>query len=651
MKSKLAVVIALCGWLFPIVWLLLRKVEEQGYATYERKVFFVLIVVIPFVFTILGYLVNEREKTLARLKDSESGHRTIAQSLQLFKKTLETMQLGVTITDLQGTIIYSNPADAEMHGYTAEELQGKDVRIFSPSEMWHPMTEETIRSMRRWRRESINKRKDGGIFPVMLMSDVVTDAEGKGVGVITSCEDITPRKDFEEKIISLAHYDTLTNLPNRYLFHDRLAKAVASAYRYKRMMAILFIDLDHFKKINDTFGHGTGDKLLQRVADRLAICVRTSDSVARFSMDQPENVVARFGGDEFTVLLSEIASQGDAAKIAQRILDVMSRPLRVDERELFINASIGIALCPRDGSDVETLLRKADMAMFCAKESGRNSSQFYSDSMRDAKAERYSIESELRKAIERKEFQLYYQPQIDTFTGKITGVEALLRWERSDSMVISPSTFIDIAEETGLIIPIGEWVIRTACEQAKMWHTAGLDPVIVTVNISSIQFRQEGFVSTVSRILSDIGLDPRHLLFELTETVIMQRTEDALLKLVELRAMGLGLSIDDFGTGYSSLNYLRRFPLTTLKIDQSFVKDITYDTHSAAITKSIITLGHGLNLRVIAEGVETKPQAAFLGENGCDGMQGFLICRPLNVAQTTELLRKGDPFSLRDINH
>lgn len=590
-------------------------------------------------------MANGQKKTFRRLKKSEGKNRTVSQSFQLFRKALETMQLGVTITDLLGNIIYSNPADAEMHGYRVEELPGKEVRIFAPPEMWHPMTVEKIQSMKRWRRESTNVRKEGSTFPVMLMSDVVTDAEGNAVGVITTCEDITQRKDFEEKIINLAHYDTLTALPNRHLFHDRLTRAAAAASRYKRRMAVYFIDLDHFKKINDTFGHSMGDKLLQLVADRLAKCVRISDSVARLSADPAVNILARFGGDEFTILLPEITMIEDVAKIAQRLLDVLSPPFRIDERELFISASIGIALCPRDGTDVETLLRKADMAMFYAKESGRKSFSFYSDSMRDAKSQRYSIENELRKALERAEFQLYYQPQIDAITGKITGFEALLRWVRSDSEVVPPNVFIDIAEETGLIIPIGDWVIRTACEQSKTWHAAGFDGVAVTANISSIQFRQDSFVGTLERILSDVALAPRLLQLELTETSLMQRTGDTLTKLAELRAMGLGLSIDDFGTGYSSLNYLKQFPLTTLKIDQSFVRDVSYDYHSAAITKSIITLGHGLNLRVIAEGVETTPQAAFLHEHGCDGMQGFLICEPLSASHATELLKKDDSFS------
>jgi diguanylate cyclase (GGDEF)-like protein/PAS domain S-box-containing protein len=639
MKSKLAIAITSGGWFFPVLWLIIQNMEDQGYAMDEWYAQTFMIAAIPFVATFLGYLVNKREETYTSAKDPH-------HSIDPFKQTLETMQLGVTITDLQGIIIYSNPADAEMHGYTAEELTGKYASLFAPVEMSCPMPAEKIQSMKRWRRESINRRKDGSTFPVMLMSDVITDPQGNAVGLITTCEDITPRKEFEAKIINLAHYDTLTTLPNRYLFHDRLSQATASANRYKRIMAVLFVDLDHFKKINDTFGHGMGDKLLRKVADRLTGCVRSSDSVARVNKDLTGNVVARFGGDEFTVLLSEVTSQEDITGIAQRILDHLARPLRIDELELFIGASIGIALFPRDGNDVDTLLRKADMAMFHAKESGRNNFHFYSDSMSDTKSERFSIESDLRKALQRREFQLYYQPQVDIRTGKISGVEALLRWVRSDS-VVAPKAFLEIAEETGLIAPIGDWVIRTACEQGKRWREAGFDPMTVTVNISGIHFRQDGFVSSVSQILRDADLDPGHLQLELAETALIQGIEDALLKLGELRVMGVGLSIDDFGTGYSSLNYLKRFPLTTLKIDRSFIRDVTIDNRSAAITKSIITLGRGLNLKVVAEGVETRAQAAFLYENSCDRMQGFLISEPLDAARTTDFLRKDNAFPAR----
>lgn len=644
MKPKLSLAITLCGWLFPVAWLLLYRLEERLYVgVYEIKAFNVLVLLVPFVYTIIGYFVYEREKNFTRLKKSEVEYRLLSQELQLYSKALETMQLGVTLTDLEGKIIYSNPADLSMHGYDGDDIRGRSVNIFAPNTIWNPMTAEKIKMMKRWRRESVNVRKDGSKFPVMLMSDVVMDFAGNPVGVVTTCEDITHRKDYEAKILSLAHYDSLTSLPNRFLFQDRMSVAIAAASRQRQMLAVLFLDLDQFKKINDTLGHSTGDKLLEHVGRRLGKCVRPSDSVARFSTDPELHMLARFGGDEFTILLPGINQAEDAEKIAQRILDVLTKPFIIDDRELFINASIGIALYPRDGVDNETLLRKADMAMFHAKESGRKNFHFYCDSMMALKSERYSIESELRKALERNEFRLVYQPQIDIPTGRIMGFEALLRWLRSGNEV-SPNAFMSVAEETGLIVPIGDWVVRTACEQIKCWQEAGFDSlsVAVTVNISVIQYRQDGFVKAIAAILKEVGVDPRHLHLELTETTLMERTEEAIIKLGELRSMGLGISIDDFGTGYSSLNYLKRFPLTILKIDQSFVKEVNFDKQSAAITKSIIELGHGLNLTVIAEGVETKEQAEFLIENGCDGLQGYFISRPLSVEGATELLKKGD---------
>lgn len=392
MKSRLGLGIAACGWLFAIFLLAYRQLELKGYlGDYEATAFYALLIFIPFVYTFLGYMVAEREHILERLRESEEDLKNSIQSLQLFEKTLETMQLGVTVVNSEGKIIYCNPADAEMHGYSVDELTGQEARIFAHSELQQPMTKEQIKEIKSWRRECINIRKDGSIFPVILMSDVIVDAEGDAIGVITICEDITCRKQFEEKIANLSYYDTLTSLPNRFLFSDRMKIAIAVAARHERMMALLFIDLDHFKRVNDTFGHGMGDRLLQKVADRLTKCIRISDSVGRLSLITDENLVARFGGDEFIVLLSEVEQLQEVEIVARRIIDVLSEPLWLDDRELFINASVGIALFPRDGTDFETLMRKADMAMFYAKESGRNGYYFYSDSLRTMKSARYIL--------------------------------------------------------------------------------------------------------------------------------------------------------------------------------------------------------------------------------------------------------------------
>lgn len=637
MKSKLAIAITLWGWLFFSISITFKFIE---YSIYELYAFYVLILLIPFVYTFLGYLVNEREKYLISIKESEEKHRILSESLQLFKKTFETMQLGVTITDLRGKILYVNPADAEMHGYKVDELINKEVRIYAPPELSNPMSLEKIESLTSWQRESINKMKDGSTFPVTLISGVVKDTNGKNIGIITTCEDITRRKKFEEQITHMAYHDALTNLPNRYLFEDRLRQAIALAKNHERIMAILFVDIDHFKNINDSLGHNSGDMLLKDIADRLTKYVRASDSIARFGTEGSENTVARLGGDEFTILLTEITKVQDAATVAQRAIDMISQPFKIGDREIFINVSIGISLYPQDAEDVETLLRKADTALYHAKNMGRNGFQFYSESMNVAISERYDIESKLRKALDRKELQLFYQPQVDIVTGRIIGLESLIRWFQIDSKKIPPNTFIPVAEATGLILPIGEWVIRTACEQNKAWQTSGLEPIPVAVNISGVQFQRKNFVEIVAKILAETNLNPQYLELEFTEGTIMQKTKETMEKFNDLRALGVRISIDDFGTGYSSLSYLKLFPISTLKIDQTFIHDIPIDKDNISITKAIIALGHSLNLRVIAEGVETKQQLDFLLKQGCDAMQGYFISMPLDIHAITKFLKE-----------
>jgi diguanylate cyclase (GGDEF)-like protein/PAS domain S-box-containing protein len=574
------------------------------------------------------------------VKSAKEKHEKLLESAQIFQKTFEIMQLGVTIADMQGKILYVNPADAEMHGYKIDELIGQNVRIFAPSELSKPLTVEKINSLTRWRRESINKKKDGSTFPVSLMSDVVKDRKGNSIGIITTCEDITTRKNFEEQITHMAYHDALTNLPNRYLFEDRIQQSIVLAKQNKRIMAILFVDIDNFKNINDAFGHNVGDMLLKDVAERLVKYLRAGDTIARLGTESSENTVARLGGDEFTVLLTEISKVQDAAAVAQRTINVLSQPFKIEDKEIFINVSIGISLYSQDGDDVQTLLRKADTALYHAKGEGRNCFHFFSEAMNIAILERYDIESKLRKALDSKELQLFYQPQVDILSGRIIGLESLIRWFQRDSKEISPKTFIPIAEETGLIIPIGEWVIRTACEQNKSWHISGFEPIPVAVNISGVQFKRKDFVDTVAKILTDVNLDPQYLELEFTEGTIMHNTEETVEKFNELRALGVRLSVDDFGTGYSSLSYLKRFPISTLKIDQTFMNDIAAEQDNKAIAKAIIALGHSLNLTVIAEGVETKQQVDFLRKHGCNGMQGYFISMPLNIHSITAFLKE-----------
>lgn len=585
---------------------------------------------------------SELQNHLQRLGSIKDKFKKTNESLRFFKKALETMQLGVTVTDLQGNVLYTNPADADMHGYKVKELIGKNVKMFAPSKLWHPITKDNFTAINRWKRESINKRKDNSLFSVRLMSDVVKNTKGQPIGIVTTCEDITYHKKSEEKIVHLAYHDTLTKLPNRYLLKDRVTQAIESAKKYNRQMAVLFLDLDQFKRINDTLGHDIGDKLLQQIAKRLLQYVRKSDTVARVKESDIRNTVARLGGDEFTILLTEIRHIRDTSIVAQRILELFSESFKVQGHEMFVSFSIGIAVFPHNGENATSLLKNADTAMYHAKRNGRNNFQFYTESMNAITVERFSIEHQLRKASDNRELQLYYQPQLNIKKREIVGVEALLRWNHPEKGLLSAASFIPLAEETGYILPIGEWVLQTACQQNKSWQEAGHKKIRVTVNISGLQFKQKSFVKTVQHALNSTDLDPHCLELELTESILMDTTDQAITRLKELKSMGVQISIDDFGTGYSSLNYLNRFPIDILKIDKSFIRDISIDPADNAIINAIISLAHNLNLQVIAEGVETVKQLLFLYQQGNTLMQGDLLSPPLPADSLTQLLKKED---------
>lgn len=459
--------------------------------------------------------------------------------------------------------------------------------------------------------------------------------------VLAIVRDMTERKRAEEQIIRLAYYDGLTGLPNRLMLQERLEHAIRNAKRSKRKVAVMFLDLDHFKRINDTLGHPSGDLLLQKVGDRLLTCTRSTDTVARIGGDDRTPTVARMGGDEFIVLLTEISSIQHIALIAQRILHALSQPFTIGTHEIFTTPSIGITVYPLDSTDSETLLKYADTAMYQAKEKGRNNFQFYTASMHGAAVERFNIENQLRKALARNEFQLYYQAALDNRTRRICGVEALVRWNHPERGLVTPLSFIPLAEETGLIVPIGEWIMHSACAQNRAWQKAGFPPIRLMLNISGVQLRQSNFVEHVIQVLAEVGLEPQHLELELTESIIMEHAETAITTLNALRDKGIQLSIDDFGTGYSSLSYLRKFPVHTLKIDRSFIQDLDKNPDSAAIVKSIVSLAHNLNLRVVAEGVETEGQMAFLQECGCDHVQGFFIHVPEPAEGLTQIWQEG----------
>lgn len=469
-------------------------------------------------------------------------------------------------------------------------------------------------------------------------AEVARNGAGSVYSVAGTVQDITERRQAEEKIRFLAYYDTLTGLPNRQAFIQDLQKALNVAKRHDRLVAVLVLDLDNFKRINDTLGHASGDLLLKSVADRLLNGIRLVDCVTQ-GMAAMDTSIARLGGDEFTILLTEIQHIRDAAAVAQRLQQIISQPLHIAGNEVVVTPSIGIAVFPHDGHDVDQLLKNADMAMYHAKDEGRNTHQFYTASMNARALERLNLESRLRKALEQQEFLLYYQPQLDLRSGRIIGVEALLRWQNPDMGLVSPAAFIPLAEETGLIVAIGEWALYTACAQAKAWQTLGLAPLEVAVNLSSVQFRQRKLNDTIEKALQAADLAPQYLKLELTESMIMQQAQDTIATLHQFKEMGLGLSVDDFGTGYSSLSYLKRFPLDTLKIDRSFIKDITSDPDDAAITTAIIAMAHSLNLKVIAEGVETQAQLDFLSAHRCDAIQGYLLSKPLAADALFEILQ------------
>jgi diguanylate cyclase (GGDEF)-like protein len=442
-----------------------------------------------------------------------------------------------------------------------------------------------------------------------------------------------------EQIHVLAYYDGLTGLPNRVMFKEQLNRLLEFAKRRNQLVAVLFFDLDNFKQINDTLGHDLGDKLLQEVTKRFIQWIRPSDYPSRANVE--DTIVSRLGGDEFTLYLADISQVQDAAKVAQRILDLLSKPFLLDNHEVFITASVGITVFPSDGADGDTLLKNADTAMYHAKDQGRNNYQFFTQSMNEAVTKRLNLENDLRKALERQELVLYYQPQLNLRTGKILGMEALIRWLHPDKGLILPADFIPLSEETGLIVPVGQWVLHTACAQNKALQAAGFPPMSVSANLSGRQILDPQLPEMVARILKDTGLDPKYLEVELTESILMKNRKTVLNTLHELREMGIQISLDDFGTGYSSLSYLNRFPVNTLKIDKSFVDNTPTNTDNVALIRAIIAMSHSLKLKVLAEGVEAERQLVFLREEGCDEAQGNLFSPAVPFEALEKLLRQG----------
>ena len=560
----------------------------------------------------------------AELKRSE-------RELGLASKVFDNMSEAIGVTDADNNYISINPAFTKITGYTPEEVIGKNPKFMASGRHgteFYQRLWESINESGYWQGELWDRRQNGEVYPKWLSIVAVKDMQERLQNYIAVFSDISERKAADERIHFMAHYDALTDLPNRVLLHDRILHALTSAPRLKKKVAILFLDLDRFKTINDTLGHSIGDLLLQSVAERLKLCIRTSDTVARL------------GGDEFIAVIPDLHDGTHAATIAQKILDAISKHFVIRDIELHTSASIGISLFPDDGTANEELIANADVAMYRAKESGRNNYQFFAPTMNNSSYERLSTENKLRRALERQEFVLHYQPQINSETGRIIGAEALVRWRQPEMGLVPPGMFIPIAEESGLIVSIGEWVLWEACRQSKAWQDEGLSPITMAVNLSAVQFHQKNMTEMVANVLQKTGLEPHWLELEITESGIMQNSDAAVKTLHLLKQMGLKLSIDDFGTGYSSLSYLKKFPLDKLKIDQSFVRDITTDQDDAAIVGAIIGMAKALKLRVIAEGVETIEHLTYLNSNGCFEMQGYYFSKPVPADEFERLLVK-----------
>ena len=569
------------------------------------------------------------------LKQRDESLSLSSRHLRLAEKVFETTFEGIMVTNADSDIESINPAFTKITGYELNEVVGKKPDILSSGrhdpEFYHKMR-AALAEGGCWQGEIWNRRKNGEIYPEWLSISTVRNKEGDVTNYVAIFSDITERKASEEHVRYLAHHDALTGLPNRMMMMERLEHALAHAHRQNQMLAVMFIDIDRFKSINDSLGHAQGDELLKIVAQRLTAGVREDDTVARL------------GGDEFIVILEVVAGLEDAVVVAEKLLNLMSQPVMLDRQNMVVTSSVGISIYPNDGDNADTLIKHADTAMYRAKEQGRNNYQFYTVDMNIRARERLTIESSLRYALERNEFQLYYQPQVDLRTRRITGMEALLRWQHPDHGLIQPSRFIPIAEETGLIIPIGEWALRTACFQNKAWQNAGLPCLHVAVNLSARQFKQANLLQMVKQALADSGLEPRYLELEITETIAMEHADETIDKLKALKAMGVTISMDDFGTGHSSLSYLKRFPIDTLKIDQSFVKDVLFDSQDAAIAAAITTMARGLKMKVVTEGVETQEQVGFLREHDRDEVQGYFFSLPLPAKAFADLLGSERPF-------
>jgi diguanylate cyclase (GGDEF)-like protein/PAS domain S-box-containing protein len=573
-------------------------------------------------------------KALRNMLERASNAEALFREKERAQVTLNSIGDAVVCTNVSGIVTFLNPVAEALTGWRADEAIGQPfthvfriIDVLDHRRAVDPMTSVIEKNKTLNLPEgSILVRRDGTESPIEDSTAPIHDRRGRVAGGVMVFHDVTQARAMSQKLSHLAQYDYLTDLPNRLLLNDRLSQAISVAHRHQQQLAVLFVDVDRFKHVNDSLGHAIGDKLLLSIAQRLVASVRGSDTISRQ------------GGDEFVVLLSSVAHAADAAFSAQKILTVAATPHRVEEHDMQITLSVGISIYPEDGADAETLLKNADIAMLSAKDNGRNNYQFFRPSMNEHALERQSIEGSLRHALGRGEFVLHYQPKMDLVSETLTGAEALIRWRQPQRGIVFPKDFIPIAEQCGYIVPIGRWVLREACRQRRSWQDAKLSAIPVAINISAVELRSKNFVEHVRDILLETGVAPSCLEFELTETAFMQDSQSTIAVLRALRDMGIQLTLDDFGTGYSSLSYLKRFPISALKIDKSFVQGVCIESDDSKLVSAVINLGRSFHLQVIAEGVETRDQFLALQAQNCAEGQGYYFQKPIAADEFAKLL-------------
>jgi diguanylate cyclase (GGDEF)-like protein/PAS domain S-box-containing protein len=581
-------------------------------------------------------LTSTNENLMSEIQQREKTEQELFRQKQQALVTLESIGDGVITTNMQSEVTYLNPVAEKMTGWAKQESLGRPLlevfrilnestRKLAPNPIDVVLAHNEICGLAN---HTLLVSKSGEEYAIEDSAAPIRDASGKILGVVLVFHDVSDARQMAQKMTYLAEHDFLTDLPNRLLLTDRITQALMSASRRKAKVAVLFFDIDNFKKVNDSLGHEVGDQLLKLLCNKLKACVRKTDTVSRQ------------GGDEFVILLPEITDDATPADIAAKILDSTKSPMNIGSHELFVTASIGIAVYPDDGETVDVLTRHADAAMYHAKNLGKNNYQFFTHEMSARVAAQLAMENSLQKAIANDELRLFYQPKISIKTGEIVGAEALIRWQHAEWGLIFPDRFINIAEDTGLIKPIGNWVLREACRQSRAWQDAGLRAIPIGINVSATELHHTGFMHEVTKVLLQNGISPEHLELEFTESVAIQGESDVIQDLNALREMGVRLAVDDFGTGYSSLSYLKRLPVNTIKIDKSFIRDIKIDLNDAAIVTAIIRMSQSLGLKVIAEGVETREQLDFLVVQECNEMQGYFFSKPVTPEAFAVMLKQ-----------